>query len=97
MNKNIITPEHPRARHIVCEVDEVEIKKVVWIDLDKKEICVACTDRTYTYVDKEGNSTTVTADRDSFDCVFKPKQFKAYDEETLEFYALWNTYGHRTS
>lgn len=92
MSKNIITPDHPRARHIVCEVDEVEIKRVVWIDPDKKEICVACADLTYTYTDKEGNSTTVTARHNSLDCVFKPKQLKAYDRETLEVYAWWNTY-----
>lgn len=91
MNK-VITPEHIRAPFIECLVDDIKIEKVAFIDIELKQIGVYAEDGQLTYKDLEGNTTTVTAVVNSLTCDFKPRKFKAYDSETSEVYAEWDTY-----
>lgn len=89
---NVITPDHPKARFIECLVDDKEIQKVAYIDIDNKEIGVFTEDGRHTYTDLEGNSTKVVSAVNCLNCAFKPRKFKAYDSETNEVYAEWDTY-----
>ncbi|QZI91843.1 hypothetical protein SIPHO067v1_p0067 [Vibrio phage 51E28.1] len=92
---NVITPEHPRARFIECMVDGQNVQKVACIDINQKEITVVADGvdgGRITYTDLQGNSTEVVAGANTLDCTFKPRKFKAYDSETNEVFAEWDTY-----
>ena len=92
---NLITPDHPRAMLMLCELDGEEIKRVVAVDQDKQQVTLFVDAREFTYTDKEGNSTTVYAEPNDYGFTFSPRQFKVYDKETGEVYAEWNTYNQK--